>query len=78
MGHNKDWLEPNESTMVEDLTSSRPWASVFAHCNTLAKQYIHKSHESYEKWKLLSRVWLFATPWTIQSMEFSGPEYWSG
>ena len=20
----------------------------------------------------------FATPWTIQSMEFSGPEYWSG
>ena len=24
------------------------------------------------------RVWLFATPWTIQSMEFSRPEYWSG
>ena len=23
------------------------------------------------KWKSLSRVWLFATPWTIQSMEFS-------
>ena len=23
-------------------------------------------------------VWLFATPWTIQSMEFSRPEYWSG
>ena len=30
------------------------------------------------KWKLLSRVWLFATPWTIQSMEFSRPEYWDG
>ena len=30
------------------------------------------------KWKLLSRVWLFANPWTIQSMEFSRPEYWSG
>ena len=29
------------------------------------------------KWKLLSCVWLFATPWTIQSMEFSRPEYWS-
>ena len=26
----------------------------------------------------LSRVQLFATPWTIQSMEFSRPEYWSG
>ena len=23
-------------------------------------------------------VWLFATPWTIQSVEFSRPEYWSG
>jgi len=23
-------------------------------------------------------VLLFATPWTIQSMEFSRPEYWSG
>ena len=30
------------------------------------------------KWKSLSRVWLFVTPWTIQSMEFSRPEYWSG
>ena len=29
-------------------------------------------------WKLLSCFWLFATPWTIQSMEFSRPEYWSG
>ena len=26
------------------------------------------------KWKLLSCVWLFVTPWTIQSMEFSRPE----
>ena len=30
------------------------------------------------KWKSLSRVQLFATPWTIQFMEFSRPEYWSG
>ena len=29
------------------------------------------------KWRLLSHVLLFATPWTIQSMEFSRPEYWS-
>ena len=28
-------------------------------------------------WKSLSRVWLFATPWTIQFMDFSRPEYWS-
>ena len=30
------------------------------------------------KWKSLSSVRLFVTPWTIQSMEFSRPEYWSG
>ena len=28
--------------------------------------------------KLLSHVRLFETPWTIQSMGFSRPEYWSG
>ena len=30
------------------------------------------------KWKSVSHVQLFATPWTIQFMEFSSPEYWSG
>ena len=30
------------------------------------------------EWKSLSRVWLFATLCTIQSMGFSRPEYWSG
>ena len=35
-------------------------------------------HEELPQWKSLSRVWLFATPWTIQSMEFSRLEYWSG
>ena len=29
------------------------------------------------KWKSLSCFQLFATPWTIQSMEISRPEYWS-
>ena len=27
---------------------------------------------------MLGYVWLFVTPWIIQSMEFSRPEYWSG
>ena len=30
------------------------------------------------KCKSLRHVWLFATLWTIPSMEFSRPEYWSG
>ena len=35
-------------------------------------------HSGKWKWKLLSCVQLFATPWTIQSMEFSRPEYGNG
>ena len=30
------------------------------------------------KWKSLNGVRLFATPWTIQFVEFSRPEYWGG
>ena len=32
----------------------------------------------WRKWKSPSHVRLFVTPWIIQSMEFSRPEYWSG
>ena len=41
---------------------------------TLEQELAH----TLKKWKSLSHVQLFATPWTIQSMEFSRPEYWSG
>ena len=34
--------------------------------------------KSEVKWNSLSHVWLFATQWTVQPMEFSRPEYWSG
>ena len=34
--------------------------------------------EKVWKWKSLSHVRLFETPRTIQSMEFSRPECWSG
>ena len=34
--------------------------------------------QTYSTWKSLSHVRLFVTPWTIQSMAFSRPEYWSG
>ena len=38
----------------------------------------HPINSSEVKWKLLSRVRLFVTPWAIRSMEFSRPEYYSG
>ena len=31
-----------------------------------------------DEWKSLIRVRLFATPWTIQFLQFSRPGYWSG
>ena len=37
-----------------------------------------KFHPVWSEWELLSHVQLFATPWTIQFMELSRPEYWSG
>ena len=40
--------------------------------------YTHTHTSPKKEWKSLSRVQLFATPWTIQSMAFSRPEYWSG
>ena len=43
------------------------------------RQQVTKSHRR-KKWKgkPLSHVQLFATPWTIWSLEFSRPESWSG
>ena len=39
----------------------------------------NKNSQSWRsEWKSLSCVWLFVIPWPIQSMEFSGPEYWIG
>ena len=37
-----------------------------------------QNHCRWWLWKSLSHVQLFAAPWTIWSMEFSRPEYWSG
>ena len=34
-GYHKNQLEPTRSKMVEDLTSSKSWASSYVHCNTL-------------------------------------------
>ena len=39
---------------------------------------VHHPPPTTWKWQSLSRVRLFATPGTIQAMEFSRPECWSG
>ena len=43
-----------------------------------SRKEIHLLWSNEVKWKSLSRVQLFATPCSIQSMEFSREEYWSG
>ena len=48
-----------------------PWTA------RISNQSILKESEKW-KWKSLSHIQLFSTPWTIQSTEFSRPEYWSG
>ena len=54
----------------QSLVQLKDWTepSCCLHCFLICKR----------KWKSLSRVWLFETPWTIQPMEFSRSEYWSG
>ena len=58
------------------------WAGLASVCHVTV--WISKSpffwtlHNVQVKWKSLSRVRLFVTPWTIQPMEFSRPECWSG
>ena len=45
-GHKITWLEPNGSKIASKLTSTRPWASVYAHCNTSASYMTaHRHHE---------------------------------
>ena len=48
--HSKNWLEPSRSKMAEDSPSSRPGASLYVHCSTLAyaKWHPYRHHDSSE------------------------------
>ena len=54
------------------LTHSKPNTII------MTKFFFCFSENEKWKWKSLSRVQLFATPWTVQFMEFSRPEYRRG
>ena len=43
--------------------------------NNLLIRWSSDNFSDTEKWKFLSRVWLFVNPWTVQSMKFSRPEH---
>ena len=46
--------------------------------NSSRLKTIMQTYSNQVKWKLLCHDQLFASPWTIQSMDFSRLEYWSG
>ena len=56
------------------------WDACFTHFTAFTNSQLlcYHSRDSEWKWKLLSRVLLFPTPWTQQFMKFSRTEHWSG
>ena len=70
------WLSP----FLSSLTANAPWDSG---TSTSRIHWMMKFFQVKVKVKSLSRVQLFATPWTVAhqappSMGFSRQEYWSG
>ena len=74
-------------TLCDPMDCSPPGSAVPGILQARTLEWVAISFSSAWKWKvkgkLLSRVWLLATPWTAAyqappSMGFSGQEYWSG
>ena len=70
-------LNHQEASVEQEIVATK-----FYPCLT-SIMYMHDFDENTVKWKSLSYVRLFATPWTVvcqapPSMEFSRPEYKSG
>ena len=66
-GHNINWLEQNGSKMTDKSTSTRPSASVYAHCNIPACWWHTHSHHDSSKADL---SWVVA-----QFLEIPSPSY---
>ena len=74
-------------TLCDPIDGSLPGSSVPWILQARTLEWVAISFSNAWKWKVkvksLSRVWLFATPWTAAyqappSMGFSRQEYWSG
>ena len=86
--HWKKWSSPHsqqKSLKCSTWVQSQKWQNDFCFQGksfniTVIQVYAldFSFFSNAEEWKLLSHVQLFATPWTIQSIEFSRSEYWSG
>ena len=74
-------------TLCDPMDCSLPGFSVHGILQARTLEWVAISFSNAWRWKvkvkLLSRVWLLATPWTAAyqappSMGFSGQQYWSG
>ena len=74
-------------TLCDPIDGSQPGSPVPGILQARTLEWVAISFSNAWKWKVkvkfLSRVWLFATPWTAAyqappSMGFSRQEYWSG
>ena len=74
-------------TLCDPIDGSPPGSPIPGILQARTLEWVAISFSNAWKWKvkvmLLSRVWLFATPWTAAhqapaSMGFSRQEYWSG
>ena len=74
-------------TLCDPIDRSPPGSPILGILQARTLEWVAISFSNAWKWKVkvksLSRVWLFATPWTAAyqappSMGFSRQEYWSG
>ena len=66
--------EEINNTFLDSNRRIKPWSQ--REQKKMDSLCLHLAIQLKVKWKLLSHVQLSETPWTIQSMEFSRPEYW--
>ena len=64
-------------SLLQQIFPTQEWDLGLLHCRQILYHLSYPGKHKWE-WKSLSTVPFFATPWTIQSMKFSRPEYWSG
>ena len=69
-------------TLCDPIDGNPPGSPTPGIVQARTLEWVAISFSNAWKWKvkvkLLSRVWLLATPWTPPSMGFSRQEYWSG
>ena len=83
--NNSTWLPRNvcagQGATVRTIQGATDWFQIGKGVpqGCIMPSYLFNLYADWKwKWKSLGCVWLFVTPWTIQSIEFSRPEYWSG